>query len=347
MNGTHWAAQALRRPALSAVRCSPPARAAAVASLLLAIAMPVQAQGGGRSEEPAAECCRSLQVPFGARAVALGQAIVAHSGVDALFVNPAAIAGLRENQFLVHTSETFPYRVTTFSLVANSALLGSFAVSYQLADAGEQQATDIFDIVTGAVSILEHVLSATYATPVADGLRGGLSYKLYQFRQDCRGYCGGEPSFAATTHAIDLGLQFRPRFLPDLSMGASLLHLGFPLQVINAEQASPLPTRLRLGAAYEILRHVRADSSITLVGSVEMTRPLRPDEASTIYHVGAELGWEGLVFVRAGYSTADGVLGGAAIGLGVRYERFDLAVARSFASSLHGEPFQVSFGIRF
>jgi hypothetical protein len=321
----------------------------ALCALLLPLlgAAPAAAQEAG-SEVPAAECCLKLLMPIGARALSLGQALTARSGAEALFLNPAALADGLRSQFVVHSASTALERTNAFTLLLDSELLGSFALSYHLADYGDQEATDIFGIPTGLVSRIDHVLAASYATDIIGGLAGGVSIKLFQQRHECKGFCNMQ-TFSATTYGIDVGAQYQPAPLPALRVGMSLLHAGFPLQVINAEQASPLPTRIRAGAAYEALHHFRQDSTVSLWLSADVARPLRSVEGDALVYVGAELGWERLVFARAGYAGGSGITGGPAIGLGLRYDRFEMSVARSFVTSpiSDQEPFQVSFGVRF
>ena len=131
-----------------------------------------------------------------------------------------------------------------------------------------------------------------------------------------------------------------------------LAHFGPRFQVVNAAQADPLPTRIRLSAAYEVLHHFSGPVDLSLWIRVEVEdRWRRPGEAASFY-VGTELvaGSDDVVFLRA--SRASGEINQTAeiaFGLGLRYESFELALARSFASSIveGTEPVYVSFGIRF
>ncbi|MGH7505784.1 MAG: PorV/PorQ family protein [Longimicrobiales bacterium] len=296
---------------------------------------------------PSAACCVQLLAAIGARALALGDAVVARTGPGSLFGNPAALADVEDDQFVVHTSTTAAARSNTFSLLIHSEIVGTIGVSYLLVDLGEIQATDAQGNVTGEIGLLEHALTATYATRVGRGLRAGLSYQLFQRRQDCRGFCNVE-SYAATTHLVDAGLQYTPAFLSRLELGASLLHLGFPLQVKNAPQAAPTPTRLRLGAAHEVLQHVQPDSALQVWLSADLITAVG-DLGDATLNVGAEMSLDDRFFVWLGYGSGAGVLGGPALGVGLELDRFSVGVARSFVSSpIEGsDPFQVTFGIRF
>jgi hypothetical protein len=293
-------------------------------------------------------CCVSLLDPTGARALSLGDAVTARPAADALFANPSLLGPLVDDQFLVHNASTSIADLNTFTLLLATSV-GSFALSYRLNDFGEIATTGETPggPETGSSAFTEHSLIATYGTRIGAGFSAGVSYKLFQLRLDCRGFCGTEP-FAATTHMLDLGAHWAAPPIPGLELGASLVNVGFPLQVINEAQASPPPARLRVGAAYEVLQHSQLDSIARLRVSVDAVQNVASPGLPTL-NAGAELSLDETLFVRAGYGGGAGAAGGAGLGVGLRYDRFDLAVAKSFSSSPleTGDPFQVSFGIRF
>jgi len=295
------------------------------------------------------ECCLVLLLPVGGRSAALGRAVTAIASPDAVFVNPAGIAGPGRSQLMVHHEPMIGgQQANAISLLIAPASVGTFGVTYQLYDYGEEEARDITGVTTGRLSTREQLLIASFATTVTTGLTAGMNYKLYQFRLDCTGYCpGGE--FAGTTHAIDAGVRYQPPRFPHLQFGAAIANLGFALQVINAAQADPLPTRVRVGAAYEAMHHFLPDTALTLWISTDIEdRLLHPGNLQGA--IGAELSASGLVFVRAGYRSGEGRGTGAAVGIGMNYERFTVGVSRSFASTelqLDYEPYQFTFGIAF
>lgn len=311
---------------------------------LAAPARPALAQSG---EVPARECCLELLFTIGGRALALGDAVAARTSPGSLFVNPATLANVHEDQLVVHNADTSIEKSNTFSVIVRSEVAGTFGLSYRLVDYGDQEATDINMIPTGTVSTLAHVLTASYSTSVMSGLNAGVSYKLYQFRQDCRGFCNEATGFSATTHGLDLGVQYLPAALPALQLGAAVTHLGFALQVVNSEQASTMPVRLRAGAAYEAGHHFVADSAIAVWTSADMV--VNPHDGRTYLNVGVDLSLDQTIFLRGGYGGGGGLTGGAAAGVGIRYGRFDVDVAKSFVSSPvdESDPAQISFAVHF
>lgn len=307
---------------------------------------PVAAQGGVSGE---LECCLLLLVPVGARASALGGAVTALTGADAVFRNPAGLAGLEKGRFVIHHSDnaTLDVQTDAFSLLFTpwSSTLG---ISYQLFDKGEIETTDPTGQTTGALTYRDHLVVASFATPVGAGISAGLNYKVYQERVNCTGLCGGE-EYAATTQAVDVGVRWNPPWHEALELGLSVVNAGFDLQVVNAEDSDPFPGRLHLGVAYDILAAAPGANGVALRLALDARDRLSALGSPTVA-VGSELAIQQAVFLRAGYAPGEGLGTGAAVGLELRYDRFDIGVSRSFVNSaLEGdsEPFQISLGLNF
>lgn len=278
----------------------------------------------------------------------MGGAITPRTGVEAAFGNPAGLAGLDGSTFVVHHSDiSVNTQVDAFSLVLTpwGVTLG---LSYQLFDKGEIPTTDVFGQPTGELVLRDHLVAGSFATPVAHGLSVGLNYRIFQQRIDCTGQCGGEES-VAVTNSVDAGVQYRPPWHPPLELGLAVVNAGPGLQVVNAAQADPLPGRIHLGATYDILAPTSADERVALRLAADVRDVLR-EPGSPSLAVGVELDVQQAVFLRAGYAPGEGLGTGAAVGVELRYDRFDVAVSRSFVNSQLGadtEPFQVSFGLNF
>lgn len=309
---------------------------------------PLSAQDESVPDSEGPECCLLLLVPVGARASSLGGSSTARSGVEAVFRNPAGLAGLERNTFVVHHSDiSVNTQVDAFTLLVTPRGFG-LGLSYQLFDNGEIPTTDSFGQPTGELVLRDHLLVVSAATRVTPGLSAGVSYRFFQQRIDCNGQCGGEES-AGTTNAFDAGLRYQPVWHPALELGVSLVNVGPGLEVEDAEQTDPLPGRIHAGAAYDILAAARADDRVALRVTTDVRDVLRQPGSPTVA-VGMELDVQQAVFLRAGYAPGEGLGTGAAVGVELRYDRFDIAVARSFVNSQLGtdsEPFQVSFGLNF
>jgi hypothetical protein len=307
-------------------------------------------EGGELEPGEGTECCLYLLLPVGARATSMAGTITALQGVDGAFLNPAGLAGLEGNSFVVHHSDvgtTVPEQADAFSLLITPWSV-SLALSYQLIDNGESVVTDDFQQPTGELALRDHLVIASFATEIVAGLSAGANYKLYQQRIDCTGQCGSAESVATAT-AVDVGFRYRPVWHDPLSLGLAFLNMSPGLQVENAEQTDPFPARIRLGAAYDVLAASPMDQELALRVTAGVQDRLR-DPGSPTVSVGMELDVQQAIFLRAGYAPGEGLGTGAAVGLELRYDRFDIAVARSFVTSLletDSEPFQISFALNF
>lgn len=300
---------------------------------------------------PGTECCGAILIPVAARTISLGQALTARAGAEGVFFNPAGLIDVDDDYFFAHRSTAVDAQLNTFSLLIHSKVAGVFALTYRLIDFGETDVTQGPDVPTGTLSLIDQLLTASFATRITANWSAGISYKLYDFRSTCSGFCGGEGVFSGTTHLLDAGTQFRPPGIKNLVVGASLMHSGLALQIKNAAQADPTPARLRLGASYEVGQHFVKDSVVAVWLYGDVVQRIR-DVGKPAVNVGVEVALNETIFIRAGHaSSADGItLGGAGIGVGLKYQRFDVGVAKTFATSLQdpeGEPVHISFGVSF
>lgn len=297
------------------------------------------------------ECCAAMLFPIGARTVALGQAVTAMAGLEAMFVNPAGLVDQKADEFVAHRAALADNKVTTLSVLLVSRGVGVFGFTYRLIDFGSQDETDINGNPLGSLSVIDQQLIASFATHVREGMSAGVSYRLYDFRPTCTGLCA-DAAKPGTTHLIDFGVQLQPKRLKGAVLGASLIQFGFPLQVNNAAQADPTPARLRGGIAYEVGHVVRRDSTTTAWLHVDLVARARSISAPVV-NVGLEIILDNTIFLRAGHASAgDGITsGGTGIGVGLKYQRFDVSVAKTITASPvfenAGEPFHVSFAVSF
>ena len=335
------------------------ALAASLALGLAAVPRPVGAQTkppgplsapSGLAELTSAnqECCRVMLLPIGARQTAMGMAVTPLSSPDAVFYNPAGLADLEGNHFVVHHLESDIQPFDAFTLLVSPWNLAVFGISYALVDYGDQELTGENEQTVGRISAADHLLIASFATPLLANLSAGLSYKFYNWRINCSGQCGDNRDVSAKTHALDFGVQYEPAWLDDLRIGAALLSVGVPLQVLNAEQSDPLPTRLRLGVSYDVLQLVDSIGPYRLLLLVEAQEDDWKEPTSPRGSVGFEASVDDFVFIRAGYGGGDGLEAGPAVGVALVYSGFNVAVAKRVDGGLLGdEPFQLSVDVGF
>ena len=208
--------------------------------------------------EPLNAAALFLVLPVGAQAVGMGQTATAASGTsEAAFWNPAGLATISDDEFALHSATLVAGRSHVLGAYFPSRSLGVLGGAVYLVDYGNIPATvdDGTGTVVGQVAVRNLELLASYATNLAGSFVFGLNYKLVQFRVDCSGVCPGVTSGAGTTHAVDLGGQFRVGPGGPLRVGVALRNVGFRLQVQNQAQADELPARLAIGALYELRFH--------------------------------------------------------------------------------------------
>lgn len=312
----------------------------------------ITASGGIFSAEPSStEAALTLLLPIGARAVGMGRAVTAFSGQEAAFWNPAGLARLEDGRFVVLRGNSLAGEATAFSLILARQPLGTLTLSYQFLDLGDQDYTDKDNNILGTISNRHHLGIVSFATGVLPGLDAGVNFKVFQTRTTCRGQCT-ESGAKGTTYLLDAGILATPFQAVPFRLGVLLAHAGPDLQVINVEQADPLPTRLRVAVAYELLNHLLDRDDMTLWASAELEDRVR-ELGSPVLYLGAEftVGQGDQIFVRAGYGQGQtGQPAGLAMGLGLKYQQFEIGIGKTLsAMSLvdESEPVYVTFGVIF
>lgn len=313
---------------------------------LLAVAPGAAAQDGSGDR---AEGALFLLLPVGAQGVSLGRAMTWVEGAEGAFWNPAGLAGVDRSQGVLFRGDHVAGTATAVTGLWSVQGLGTLGASYFLLDAGDIDQTDEFGNFTGTITIRNHLGIVSGATRLGPSLSAGVSLKMIRFQLSCRGICADEGT-TATTYAIDAGLQ--ALLVDRLRIGAMVAHLGPSLQVLNAEQADPLPTRVRVAAAYNVVAAITDTDDLRGWLAFEVEDRLR-ELGSLSYYLGTELtaGQVDALSLRAGYVWSELTQeDGGRVGLGLRYERFDLSIAKSLAvSTLTGEtePVHVTFSIGF
>ena len=322
-------------------------RALLIALAGLAIAPPTAARAQTSS---GSEGALFLLLPVGARSVGMSRAVTATTGAESVWWNPAGLAGLEQGRFDVFRGRDLAGDATSLTLLtARDA--GVLGVSYLLFDLGTVDLRDDQGNFLGTASFRNHVGMVSAGGELLPGLALGLNFKLIQSRISCRGECL-DAGITATTWAVDLGAQWRNVGTLPITLAGALVHAGGELQVVNGEQADPLPARIRLAAAWHVLDRWVDIDGLDATLTVELEDRWR-DPGSPATYVGAEFsaGKEQALYVRAGYAFgAELQVDGAAVGVGVRYDRIDLGIAKSLASSSlvdDSDPVQISFGFLF
>jgi hypothetical protein len=296
-----------------------------------------------------AEGALFLLLPVGARAVSVGRVVTALESAEAGFWNPAGLAGVSSDQIVLFRGDHVVGTATAVSGVWATPGVGTLGASYFLLDAGELDQRDENGNYTGTITIRNHLATVSAATRLFQAMNAGVNLKLVQFRLSCRGLCP-DAGTSATTWAVDAGVQ--AQLSGGVRLGAMVAHLGPRLQVRNAEQADPLPARVRVAVSYDLVRALTDLDALSGWIGVEVQDRLRDPGTLSVY-LGSEFttGRTDAISLRAGYVVSElDQEDGTRVGIGLRYQRFDLSIAKSLAvSSLTGEtePVHVTFAIAF
>jgi hypothetical protein len=283
-----------------------------------------------------------LVFPVGAQAVGMGQTATAAAGRgEAAFWNPAGLATLSDDEFALHSASLVAGRSNVLGVYFPSRGIGVIGGAVYLVDYGDLDRTDINGNTIARIAPRNFEFLASYATNLTGSFAFGISYKLVQFRVDCSGDCRDFPTGTGATHALDLGGQFTVGPGGPLRIGVAVRNIGFRLQVQNQAQADALPTRLAVGALYEVrLRPVTGQSlnqAFDLKLAADVDSPWGQAGQSET-RLGLDIGYQRLVRVRAGYAFVQDGLSGPSVGLGVESGSIGVDLARAF---LAGSDLQV------
>ena len=283
-----------------------------------------------------------LVFPVGAQAVGMGQTATAAAGLgEAAFWNPAGLATLSDNEFALHSASLVAGRSNVLGVYFPSRGIGVIGGAVYLVDYGDLDRTDINGNTIARIAPRNFEFLASYATNLTGSFAFGISYKLVQFRVDCSGDCRDFPTGTGATHALDLGGQFTVGPGGPLRIGVAVRNIGFRLQVQNQAQADALPTRLAVGALYEVrLRPVTGQSlnqAFDLKLAADVDSPWGQAGQSET-RLGVDIGYQRLVRVRAGYAFVQDGLSGPSVGPGVESGSIGVDLARAF---LAGSDLQV------
>lgn len=313
-------------------------------------ARPIRAQQAGATGS-AVEGALFLLLPVSAKSVAMARAMSALEGPESIWWNPAGIAREDESRFQVHRGEDLAGEATSLSALFAGNPLGVLGVSYQLTDLGDIERRDAQGNTLGTLFIRNHTGIVSLASSLGGGVSAGVNVKLIQQRVTCRGQCD-DPGVDATNVVFDAGVQWHGVLGLPLTLAGALVHAGSDVQFFNAEQADPLPTRVRLAAAYDVARHVTDNSDVRALISVEL-EDRWGDVGAPATYIGSEVsaGREEALYLRAGYVFgADLQVDGAAVGVGLRYGRVDLGIAKSLvtnAATGEADPAYLTLGFAF
>ncbi|MDQ7054110.1 MAG: PorV/PorQ family protein [candidate division KSB1 bacterium] len=206
-----------------------------------------------------------VQSPFllitpGARANGMGEAFVAIANdATATYWNPAGLAFLSKREISLMHSNWLPQLASDLffdygSIVYPMEGLGTFGLAVTYLNLGTQIITgEDSPEPLGEFSSNEFAIAASFGSKLSKNLALGLSLKYIRSNLASVGAGAEKGDGRANAFAFDLGLLRQNLFVNGLSFGLNLTNMGPKVVYIDASQADPLPTNLRLGFAYKLL----------------------------------------------------------------------------------------------
>ena len=309
-----------------------------------------------------------LMISPDARASGMGEVGTAIADdINAVFWNPA---GLGFHDYFeasdLDEEEDIPYRQVSLSyskwlpqfnadLYYAYGTIGQFfpeldgtvALNFILMNLGDFTRTFENGESGGQFNSNEFAIGVSYGTMIATDL--ALGFQLRYIRSNLAPISntgGGNEAGVGESASFDLGLLWKPQILNVFGLDMSdKLGLGFNLSNVGPkmtyrEESDPLPTMLKLGAAYTFVRDDFNDLKVAMdVGKLLVKRdslgsdPLPKslvtawDNTDVEFSIGLEYWYDQLVALRAGYFTEPSSLGNRRywnFGAGVRYKMFSL-----------------------
>lgn len=292
---------------------------------MLAAAFALAARSAG-----AAETASFLNIGAGAKGLAMGGAYTALAdGADAVYWNPAGLAGQEKSEITASHAELFSGTHHDFLAFAQPTPQGTFAAGATYLSQSNIDGRDALGHPTAGFSASDAALALAFGRKTGSADLGA-SVKFV------RSHIG---SAEAQTAAADLGARRR---FGAVTVGGSARNLG-PGMKFDSE-TDDLPLRLALGAAYSFTGgHCAA---LELVNG--------PRGSGTDVGLGGEYQAIRSVFLRGGYTTQSAISGGSGfdaargltLGVGFRNERWSVDYAAVPMGEL-GSTHRFTLGARF
>ena len=197
-----------------------------------------------------------LLIPTGAKGIALNSTYNASvQGVDALYYNPAGIAGNANGVEAQFSSQTYIADINqNYAAFVSNVGNGTIGLAFNTLDFGSIKKTDAIDTHGNSGKTYSpnfSVLSLSYAKSFSDRIRFGSTLKVINETIEQTG---------GMALALDMGVQYSHASMP-LKLGVSLRNLGSKMEYtgVNLEtdntsiltQAANIPANLNISTSYQ------------------------------------------------------------------------------------------------
>lgn len=289
---------------------------------------------GYSTAEPGSTTAAFLQIPVGARAVAMGGAYTAlATDAYAMHYNPAGL-GLAPHEITFTHNEYVLDLQQEYVAYSVPLKVGAIGASVNYFDLGKFDRTVIVGPVAnpnnfasrGSFSASNLAVSMGYGRQIfVEGFHLGIAGKY--IRQDIDNYDG-------FTAAVDLGAYYQKPGSP-LSFGVSVLNLGDKIKMNS--RYDELPLTVRVGGAFRII-----PERLLITADLEKT-----ERDNNYYgHAGAEFWVSPMLALRAGWDGTTDAGNGLRAGIGIKYDEISLDYAWGDEDELK-QTHRISVGYRF
>ncbi len=302
-----------------------------------------------------------LLISPGARAAGMGEAFVALSDdATAAYWNPAGLAFQTGREITIMHAKWLPQLVSdmAYEFIAYrqyfESLGGTLGGNITFLNLGEQVRTgESGPEPIETFTSWDLAVTLCYATKVTENLGLGLGMRYIRSNLSPVGAGEEKGQGVGNAFAVDLGILYHLSFFKRLTFGANLSNLGPKITYIDAAQADPLPTNLKIGFAFKVLDSEYNRMVLTMDTNkllVVRHKDKEPDPFYTaiftawgdgsveqqlnqlISSAGVEYIYNNMIFLRAGYYyDQEGNVKYPSFGAGLQYGfgntkfRFDFA----------------------
>jgi len=201
-----------------------------------------------------------LMISPGARASGMGEAFVALADdATAVFWNPAGLAFQEGRELTLMHANWLPqfgsdlfYEFGAYRQSFEG--IGTVGLNITYLNLGKQIITgEDSPEPLGEFSSYEFAVSGTYGTKLAENWAVGLGLRYIRSALSSVGAGAEKGDGKANAFSFDVSTLYKVPFMTRLSFGMNLSNMGPKITYIDAAQADPLPTNLKIGLAYRIV----------------------------------------------------------------------------------------------
>tara|TARA_B100000965_G_scaffold215383_1_gene180121 strand:+ start:951 stop:3170 length:2220 start_codon:yes stop_codon:yes gene_type:complete len=201
-----------------------------------------------------------LLINPGSKAAGAGEAQVAKADdAYASYYNPAGLGFLRGEEVVMQhvnwlpnlTSDIF-YDFLAYRKSVSG--LGTFGGHIIFLNLGTQQGMDEWNNYTGEFKSYMAAINLSYGTQLSENKSIGMNVKVFHQKLSDRAQAGETGDPFSTDFGFDIGYLQKFGKRNQHQFGFSIQNIGPPIDFIDAQQADPAPTNMRLGVYAELYK---------------------------------------------------------------------------------------------